>query len=136
MKHYIYSVNTSCSSKWSKGYLDFYLIDVLEPIPDNPALSVVILQIQETNEIYNEDVKGYRPSKEVLVRICRATYNERPIEYGIKEQLGYIFSIDKSQIPNIISQCQNDVDSLLNQYGPIDVNSRDYCNWNFKVSRN
>jgi hypothetical protein len=129
MKHFIYSIHAIGGSKWSEGYTEYYITDILNPSKDNPVMSVIVLQVGETIELFNGDLQEFRPSNEVTLRICRALYYGKNEGYGIKEQKGYLFPINKNDIPNIISNCLENIDYLLNGKVALDINSREYLDW-------
>jgi hypothetical protein len=133
MKHYIYSVHACSGSRWSKGYTEFYMTDEIIPTAKNPVMSVIVVQIGETEEIITSGVESSRPSNEVIVKLCRATYNNDP--YGMKEQKGYIFNILKQDIPSFLRDCGFDIDLVLKGTESMDVNDSRYVNWNYQVGK-
>lgn len=135
MRHYIYSVHAIGGSKWSKGYSEFYMTDTITPTSDHPVMSVIVLQLGETEENFNKETGGYCPSNEIVVRICRALYNDKKDGYGIKEQKGYVFSILKTDIGMFIKDCEKDIDWVLKEEIGMDVNDPRYVNWNYQVSK-
>jgi hypothetical protein len=131
MKHYIYSVHACGGSKWSKGYTEFYMTDEIIPTAAHPVMSVIVLQIGETEEIITPGVESSRPSNDVTVRICRATYNNAP--YGMKEQRGYMFRLTKYDIGILIGMCQDNIDAFLEGKEAMDINDARYVNWNYQI---
>lgn len=130
MKHYIYSIHACSASKWSKGYTEFYLTDNKNPTGKNPVKSVIVLQISETEEIFVNE--SYKPSLEVTVRLCRATYGDG---HMIKEQRGYVFQLSKYDIDILLGMCQDKVDAFLEGKVGMEVNDSRYVNWNYKLPR-
>jgi len=135
MKHYIYSVHAISGSKWSKGYSEFYMTDEIIPTAAHPVMSVAVVQIGETEEVFVPDKQMYCPSNTVQVRICRALYTYKKDVYGMEEQKGYVFTIHKTDIGGFLSDCQYDIDLLLKIDIPMDVNDPRYVNWNYQVAK-
>ena len=135
MKHFIYSVHACGGSRWSKGYTEFYLTDVKNPTAEKPVMSVIVLQLGETEEIVlgGSCLDASRPSLMITVRICRATYNDKP--YGMREQKGYLFQISKYDVDILLCMCQEKIDEFLEGKKAMDVNDADYVNWNYQVSK-
>jgi hypothetical protein len=132
MKHYIYSVHSCSGSKWSKGYSEFYFTDIKQPTGANPVMSVIVLQIGDTEEKFIPNTDSYAPAVEVPVRICRATYNKLP-QYGMKEQKCYLFNLVKYDIRFLIGMCEDNIDDFLVGKEEMDVNDPKYVNWGYQV---
>ena len=130
MKHFIYSVHTNGGSRWSKGYIEFYMTDKVSPSVESPVMSVVVLHIGDTEEVMVGDV--YRPSKEVPVRILRATYSSED-GYELSGQRAYLFNIIRNDIPELIKNCCDDIDVVLSGRKYIDVKDPMNTNWNSRV---
>jgi hypothetical protein len=135
MIHSIYSVHVVGGSRWSKGYTEFYLTDAPAPTGKNPVMSVIVLQIGPTDELFNKDLQEYRPSEMVCCRICRVTYNSLITGYGIESQKGYLFQLCKYDISLLIGMCQDNIDGFLEGKVAMDINDSEYSNWNFQVSK-
>ena len=135
MKHFIYSVHACGSSRWAKGYTEYYMTDVENPSRNNPVMSAVVLQIGETEEVFDEVKELYHPSMDILVKIIRATYNSKEVGYSIKEQKGYLFMIRKYHISSFLYDCECDIDHTLKGYQSLDVNDPNFVNWNYQVSK-
>lgn len=131
MKHYIYSVHACGGSAWSKGYTEFYFTDKKNPSADNPVKSVIVLQIGETEELVLPGKESSIPSVTIMIRLCRATYNDKP--YGISEQKGYLFPISKYDIDVLLGMCQEKIDVFLEGKEAMDVNDSKYVNWGYQV---
>jgi len=134
-KHYIYSVHAISSSRWSKGYTEYYITDVVKPSRDNPIMSSIVLQIGETEEIFKKESEAYQPSTDIVVRLNRVLYNDKGTGYSIKDQKGYLFSIDKQYITTVLMLCLNDIDQLLENRISLDVNDTKFLNWTYQVSK-
>lgn len=134
-KHYIYSVHIVGGSKWSRGYVEYYITDVLNPSRNNPVMSSIILQIGETIENFNKETESYKPSTNIVVRLNKVCYNDKDTGYSIKEQKGYVFDVDKQYITTILSLCLNDIDQLLENRVHLDINDPKFINWNYQVSK-
>ena len=135
MKHIIYSIHACGSSRWSKGYTEFYMTDVEKPSRSNPVMSAVVLQIGETEEIFNNESESYQPSTEILVKICRAIYNSKEVGYSINEQKGYLFRIRKDRVSSFLYDCECDIDIVLKGYDSLDINDPKFVNCNYQVSK-
>jgi hypothetical protein len=135
MKHLIYSIHTVCSSRWAKGYMEFYMTDVEHPTKDNPVMSVIVLQVGETDERFNRDKELYQPSSDIPVRITRAIYNSKEVGYSIKEQKGYILNIQKKDIISFIKDCEINIDLLLEDCKSYDVDDPKFVSWKYQVSK-
>jgi len=135
MRHFIYSVHACSSSRWAKGYTEFYMTDIENPSRNNPVMSAVVLQVGETEEVFDKEKELYHPSTEILVKIFRATYNSKEVGYSIKEQKGYLFSIRKNHISAFLYDCECDIDLVLKMYQSMDINDPKFVNWNYQVSK-
>jgi hypothetical protein len=133
MNHFIYSIHACSGSRWSKGYTEFYFTDRKNPTGDNPVMSVIVLQLGETEELVlgGSSLDASVPSITVMVRIVRATYDEKP--YGMKEQKGYLFPLSKYDIGVLIGMCQDKIDTFLEGKEVFDVNDSRFVNWGYQV---
>ena len=94
-------------------------------------MSVVVLQIGETEEIITPGLESSRPSNDVTVRVIRATYNNEP--YGMKDQKGYMFQLTKYDISILLGMCQDNIDAFLEGKEVFDVNDARFVNWGYQV---
>jgi hypothetical protein len=98
-------------------------------------MSSIVLQIGETEEIFKKESEAYQPSTDIVVRLNRVLYNDKGTGYSIKDQKGYLFSIDKQYITTVLMLCLNDIDQLLENRISLDVNDTKFLNWTYQVSK-